>query len=152
MFIQIFFLLVEVWKHGKRRSENTGGGQEVSVGGAVSGLWGGSWLSTGYHRYNLMYLRAFKVPTSSVTWCRTATTRQSWVSMIEPWRLQLWWRAWRGRWSFCVWLVWRTSCKQMSGQRWSSSEMLELRLESSCGSNWAGETGRGASHPRCQRT
>lgn len=135
MSIQIFFfLLVEVWKHGKRRSENTGGGKEVSVRGAVSGFWGGNWLSTGYHRFfsphNLMYLRPFKVPISSVTcgWCRTATTRQSWVSMIEPWKLQPWWRAWRERWSFSVWLVWRTSSKQMSDQHWSSSEMLELRL------------------------
>lgn len=64
------------------------------------------------------------------SWYRTATTRQSWAYMTEPWRLPRWWRAWRGRWSFSVWLAWKTSFKQMSDQHWSSSGTLELRWAS----------------------
>lgn len=48
MSIQMFFF-VQVWKHGKRRSEDTGGSKEVFVRGAVSGFWGEYWMSTVYH-------------------------------------------------------------------------------------------------------
>lgn len=40
LFSNIFPSFVSVWEHGQRRPEDAGGGQEVPVRGAVSGLWG----------------------------------------------------------------------------------------------------------------
>lgn len=58
---------------------------------------------------------------------RVATTKQSSASTTAAWRWQRWWRVWRGRWSFCVWPVWRISCRRMSDPHWSCSGTLASR-------------------------
>lgn len=162
LFTNTFSSFLSVWEHGQRRLEDAGGGQEVSVWGAVSGLWGvDEYCCVQYVVYMIFDPALFLIPLQFLcvyqlhplspvvnsmfnpnisisiyppytplflSLYRTATTRQSSASMTEVWRLQQWWRAWRGRWSFCVWPGWKTSYKQTSGPRWSCSGTLASRL------------------------
>ena len=93
LFTITFSSFLSVWEHGQRRFEDAGGGQEVSVWGAVSGLWGmdeycctvcsvrNVWSSTFLNSSSV--IMRLPIP-SSIAWSVTACLTQKRPCYLSP--------------------------------------------------------------------